>query len=80
MLAEIELELVKNGCKNINVEAHKRFQHRTLETIKCHRRQKEYKKILQIRRGHEVSDFAVNENFADPWGSGRCDSSPTRQC
>ena len=41
MLAEFELELVKNGCKNINVEAHKRFQHRSLEAIKCHRRQKE---------------------------------------
>ena len=28
MLVEIELELVKNGCKNINVKAHKIFHGR----------------------------------------------------
>ena len=36
MLAEIELELIKSGCINFNVEAHKKFQHRTLEAVKCH--------------------------------------------
>ena len=66
MLVEIILELVKNGCKNINVEARKKLQHRTLEAIKCHRRQKEYKKNSSVTPGHEVSDFAGNENFADP--------------
>ena len=30
------------------VVAHKKFQHRTLEAIKCHRRQEVYRKYFRI--------------------------------
>ena len=47
MLAKLEMELAGVGVKRINIELQKRFNHRTLEAIKCHRRLPEYKTFLQ---------------------------------
>ena len=38
MLASIELELKQEGCKNVNVEAQKKFQHTSLAAIRSHGR------------------------------------------
>ena len=51
MLAKIELELKQEGCKNVNTEAQKKFQHRSLAAIRSHRRQSSYRMIFRNQSG-----------------------------
>ena len=62
MLARIELELKQEGCKNVNVEAQKKFQHRSLAAIRSHRRQSSYRKIFRDQSGDMGSTESRMEN------------------
>ena len=46
-MAIAELELKEQEIRHINIELHKRFQHRSLAAIRGHRRQPEYRVLLQ---------------------------------
>ena len=46
-MAIMELELKEKGVRHINIELHKRFQYRSLAAISSHRRQPEYKVLMQ---------------------------------
>lgn len=46
-MAIMELELREQGIRHINIELHKRFQQWSLAAIRSHRRQPEYRVLLQ---------------------------------
>ena len=68
MLARIELELKQEGCKNVNVEAQKKCQHRSLAAIRSHKRQSSYRKIFIDQSGDMGSTESrmVNDNINNP--------------
>ena len=70
LLAKLEVELLAAGATRINIELQKRFSHRSLEAIKCHRRLPEYRTFLQqYADGSRItSDQSDAEDAGPVWG------------